>query len=523
MTRKHLFPLLLFLLMLLLPAGCEKSYPVIDKPDEKDEPGKPDEPGTAHIYPTPVQETAIAFPGAQGGGMQSSGGRGGKVYRVTSSEDTGVAGTLRHALMQSGKRIIIFDTGGTIFLKSRLTISNGDVTIAGQSAPGGGITLAGWPVEVKADNVIIRYLRFRMGDIEGTKVGADGADALSGRGQKNIIIDHCSMSWSTDECSSFYDNENFTMQWCILSESLRLSLHAKEDHGYGGIWGGQNASFLYNLLAHHDSRNPRFCGSRYTGLPELERVDFRNNVIFNWGANTAYGAEGGSYNLVSNYFKAGPESANRGRIIQPYADDGGNVQAAGTSGRFYLQGNYVNGYSAVTADNSLGVHLHNNTFNQYAPGTTLAGLLSSTPFQVAEAKTFTAKEAFTKVLAFAGSSKSRDAVDNRIVEETGSGIPQFTGLNPGNSAPYPKPGIIDSQDDTRPADAATGWSAWPQLAAGSAPADSDGDGMPDAWEIDAGLDPKTPDAGGRHLSTGYDNIEVWLNSLVKEITEEQYR
>lgn len=500
--------LIVILLLLTVAISCEKSIPVIERPEQEDP--EPDPPGGdhSHKYPTPVTETAIAFPGAWGGGRHTTGGRGGKVIRVTTLEDHSLPGSLRHALYQSGARIVIFDVSGTIHLKSKLDITQGNLTLAGQSAPGGGVTLADFPVEIKADNVIVRYLRFRLGD---KKVTGE-ADAFGARNRKNLIIDHCSMSWSTDECASFYDNENFTLQWCILSESLRLSLHEKGTHGYGGIWGGVNASFLYNLLLHHDSRTPRFCGSRYSNNPDRESVDFRNNLLYNWGANNIYGGEGGSYNLVNNYYKPGPASSNRSRLLQPYADDGKNAQPKGTYGRFYLSGNQVAGNSSVTANNRLGVHLH-STFTNHAPGVTVDDILADKAFEMSETVTYSAVDAFEKVLQHAGSSRSRDAIDSRLVEETRNGTTTFMGMSAENSSPYPKPGIIDSQDDLKPVNAGADWSAWPTLTEGTAPADSDGDGMPDTWEKLKGLDPETADAGGRHLSTAYDNIEVYLNDL----------
>ena len=493
--------LLAFLLALLIACHGEEIQPETDKPDET---GK-------HTYPKPVSETAYAFPGAYGGGMQATGGRGGKVIKVTTLDDNNLPGSLRYAVNQPGARIILFEVSGTIRLNSDLNINHGDITLAGESAPGDGITLADYGMEIKGDNVVIRYLRFRLGDkkVTGEK------DALWARNRKHIIIDHCSISWSTDECASFYDNENFTLQWCILSESLRLSLHDKGAHGYGGIWGGKNASFLYNLLVHHDSRNPRFCGSRYSNQPDLERVDFRNNLLYNWGANNVYGAEGGSYNIVNNYYKPGPASSNRNRLIQPYADDGENNQPKGVYGRLYLKGNFVAGNSSVTANNSLGIHLH-NTFSERAPGVTLSDLLADKEFDKAEALTYITTEAYKIVLRKAGSSLYRDAVDKRLVEEVESDTAPYKGLSPLNVAPYPKPGIIDSQEDLKPTSAGNDWSAWPFLKSGTAPVDTDGDGMPDDWEKGKGLDPAVADAFGRHLSTAYDNIEVYLHDRAKK-------
>src|SRR5690606_1901693 len=251
-----------------------------------------------------AQNQQLAFPGAEGFGRFATGGRGGEVYNVTTLDDDG-EGSLRKGIVKRGPRIIVFAVSGTINLKSPLDINRGDLTIAGQTAPGDGITIAGYPVAVKADNVIIRYLRFRLGD-----VNAVVDDALKGRGIENVIIDHCSISWATDENTSFYDTRNFTFQWNILAEALNSSVHNKGDHGYGGIWGGVNASFHHNLLASNNSRNPRFSGSKTTANSADEFVDFRNNVIFNWGENSTYGGESGTYNVINNYYKPGPATSN---------------------------------------------------------------------------------------------------------------------------------------------------------------------------------------------------------------------
>ena len=443
-----------------------------------------------------------AFPGAGGFGKYTTGGRGGQVIFVTSLEDNSQEGTLRYAVNQTYPRIVIFKVSGTIQLQSALKITNNDITIAGQTAPGDGITLRDYPVKIQADNVIIRYMRFRMGD-----EALQEDDALGGRYQKNIIIDHCSMSWSTDECASFYNNENFTLQWSILSESLRISVHEKGKHGYGGIWGGEKASFHHNLLAHHDSRNPRFCGSRYSNRSEYELVDFRNNIIYNWGANTAYAAEGGSYNLVNNYYQAGPASSNKSRIIQPYADNGGNDQPAGIYGTFYIDGNITTASDQVTQDNWEGVNMH-STFSTYAPGVTKDDIKSDSEYETGEVITHSAEEAYLKVLDFAGASLAYDSVDIRILDETATGTVTFTDGGNGSTN-----GLIDTQG-------AVG--GWPLLKSNEAPNDSDEDGMPDDWESNHGLNPNDPDDAQLTSVDGfYPNLEVYINSLVSDITAQQ--
>jgi hypothetical protein len=462
--------------------------------------------GFSTFYGVIAQDLLPAFPGAEGHGKYVTGGRGGKVIYVTNLNDDSNIGSLRYALNQIGPRIILFKVSGTIQLKSKLSITKGDLTIAGQTAPGDGITLRDYSVENQADNVIIRFIRFRMGD--ETK---QQDDAFWGRNHKNIIIDHCTMSWSTDECASFYDNTNFTMQWCLLSESLRISVHTKGAHGYGGIWGGKNASFHHNLLADHDSRNPRFCGSRYSNRPDLEMVDFRNNVIFNWGGNSIYAGEGGSYNLVNNCFKAGPaaSSSSRTRIIEPYPDDGSNSQPKGTYGKFYINGNYMSSSASVTADNWLGV-TPNSNFNLYIPVITKNELKSNTEFSVQNVTTHSAEVAYNKVLNYVGASLVRDTVDRRIIHDVQTGIPTF--MTGGNGSVN---GIIDTQS-------AVG--GWPDLKTLPAPADSDNDGMPDAWEDANGLQKNNPsDAQITSVDGKYPNVEVYLNSLVKAITENQIK
>lgn len=464
------------------------------------------------------QSQAIAFPGAEGGGMYTTGGRGGRVLFVTTLQDTNEPGSLRFAVNQTGKRTILFQISGTIFLNSPLDINEGDLTIAGQSAPGDGICLAHYPVTVSANNVIVRFLRFRMGYIEAQS--SDGADAFSGRKNNNVIIDHCSISWSTDECSSFYDNENFTMQWCIISESLRLSGHSKGPHGYGAIWGGVNASYHHNLLAHHDSRTPRFGpGDKFAGK---DRTDVRNNVFYNWNGNGSYGGEAMGINLVNNYYKPGPATSSRvaGRIISISVKDGKNGfnQIKDVWGKYYISGNFFPLNQKITANNWDGVTIE---------GTDKSQVKSEMPVIASAVITYDARKAYLQVLAYAGCSKVRDEVDQRIIEETRNGTAAFIGKSPyngeGKSQAYPKSGIIDNQLDLKPQNAAINWSPWPALKSSPAPVDTDNDGMPDEWEKSKQLDYRVANSTGRDLNKDFDNLEVYLNELVSTITKQQYK
>lgn len=431
------------------------------------------------VFAQQDENTALAFPGAEGFGRYTTGGRGGKVICVTNLEDSG-EGSLRHALQKDGPRIIVFKVSGTIFLTRSLDINKGNVTIAGQTAPGEGITIAGYPVKLKADNIIIRYLRFRLGDIN--KVEDDAINCVGGHNgkpaYKDIIIDHCTMSWSTDECATFYGNQNFTLQWCLISESLRKSVHVKGNHGYGGIWGGDGASFHHNLLAHHDSRNPRFCHPGITSIAGV--IDFRNNVIYNWGKNSAYGGDTRTINIVNNYYKPGPATEkNRSRIFQPYLP----------CGKFYIEGNYVEGEPKVTNSNWLGV----KPKGEVKMDTVL--LWSPLPYEAVS--TQPAEQAYKLVLEKAGASLVRDKIDSRVVEEVRKGT--YT---------YGDKGMIDSQNQVG------GFLKF--VSQTSIEPDSDNDGMPDIWEVANNLDPNnSEDASEYTLDKQYTNIEVYINSLVK--------
>lgn len=415
----------------------------------------------------------LAFPSAEGFGKYATGGRGGFIYKVTNLNDEG-EGSFRKGIKKKGTRIIVFDVSGTIELKSKLDVNKGkgNLSIFGQTAPGKGITLKGYPFTIKANNVIVRYLRFRMGDVNNFQ-----GDAIGCGNTENVIIDHCSVSWGTDENASFYNNKNFTLQWCIISEALNKSVHKKGAHGYGGIWGGVKASFHHNLIVSNNSRNPRFSGSKTTLNSDNEFVDFRNNVIYNWGSNSIYGGENGTYNLVNNYFKSGvaTTTSKLDRIVSP----------SKPYGKFYIDGNFVNGFDKVSMNNwSGGVQCDNLIDTK----------LSNEINILYNTKTTSALIAFNDVLKSAGSSLKRDKVDKRIVINTKKGTVDF------------KNGIIDSQEDV---------GGWPVIKSKKGKKDSDNDGMPDCWENENKLDSTKKDASLKTLDKNYTNIEVYANSILK--------
>ena len=444
------------------------------------------------------EERTLAFPGAEGAGQFTKGGRGGAVYKVTSLADSG-QGTLRAAVEAQGARMVVFDVSGTIALKSPLKIANAFITIAGQTAPGDGITLRDQPLIVAADDVIIRYLRSRLGDVSKTQ--ADAVTVVKGR---NIILDHISASWSTDETLSlssrfdppengFYD---VTVQWSIISESLDRSRHTKGRHGYGTLIRashGARISFHHNLWAHHQARMPRPGNYKdFTADPDGPVIDFRNNVFFNWGGDTeanhakegpfagigridaraaGYNADTQSaigYNFIANAYKRGPDS--RAMLIMCEHDQ---------KARAYLAGNMVDGqvvndqWSLVACEPSPDYRL-------------------SSPIGVAPVSTDSAHVAYRRVLSAAGASKARDAVDKRIVAHVRKGAGR----------------IIDSQADV---------GGWPKLRSKKPPRDSDGDGMPDRWEKVHKLDAANASDGAMDPDgDGYTDLENYLNGLVAD-------
>ena len=438
---------------------------------------------------------AIAFPGAEGFGKWATGGRGGGVYKVTTLADDG-EGSLRWALNKKGARIIVFDVSGTIHLSSPLNIKS-NTTIAGQTAPGDGICIADHPVKIDGDNVIVRYLRFRMGDRhqnQGKTIGAGHDDALSSIGKKHIIIDHCSVSWSTDEVLSVYNGDSTTIQWCIISEPLNYSYHFEkgdtdfQDHGYGGIWGGRHFTAHHNLFAHCVSRNPRFAGIR--SVPE-ERVDYRNNVIYNWGANNVYGGEGGQYNLVNNYYKYGPSTNKnvRSRVVNPSRTE------TISFGKYFVDGNYVDGAEDVSINNWNGVQMGNGGSEEDKQAAKL-----NAAFNSVVPTTQKAEQAYEAVLQLAGASLKRDTLDQRIINDVKNRTGRIIDVQGG----YPHGTTYNVSQK-----------AWPFLQSLPAQKDSDNDGMPDEWERKNRLNANdSGDASKNSLHKHFTNIEVYINSLI---------
>jgi len=435
-------------------------------------------------------EKLPAFPGAEGFGRFSTGGRGGDVYHVTNLNDSG-SGSLRNGIETAkNPRTIVFDLSGNIMVKSDLNVNNPNITIAGQTAPGDGITLGGGCLKISADNIIIRYMRARPGDQSG---GAKDAVTIA-RGS-NIILDHLSASWSIDETLS-NQGENIdlvTVQWCMVTESLNHSKHEKGDHGYGGIIGGLRQSFHHNLYAHHTSRNPKVTGRRHCD------VDFRNNVIYNWKFNSCYDGTASWVNWVRNYYKAGPATNSnvRSRIFE-LSDkeiESGGINSPEDSQKyetsFFIEGNYVDGFPLITADNwNGGIDFMGNASE--------AKNRALKPFDFPLITEQTTADVYPVVLKNAGASLVRDAIDKRIVNEVETGTVTFG-----------KDGIIDSQNDV---------GGWPALNSLPTTPDTDQDGMSDAWENLIGLNPNdSNDRNGDRNNDGYTNLEEYLNSLTSKL------
>lgn len=444
-----------------------------------------------------AQEKLLAFPTAEGYGKYTVGGRGGEVYEVTNLNDSG-EGSLRAAVDAKGPRTVVFRVSGVIDLQSPLKIRNPYITIAGQTAPGDGICIKRYPLNINADEVIIRYIRVRLGDESGGE-----ADAVMCRYRKNVILDHVSVSWSVDETMSIYHCENVTVQWCMITESLYQSNHAKGNHGFGGIWGSNYSTYHHNLIAHHSSRNPRWASG--SGLN-----DYRNNVLYNWGYNSSYGGEKQqkgnpefnsiTVNFVGNYYKPGPATQSGKisyRILNP------SYRNETDYGKWYVAGNVIEGYPEVSADNwNGGVQIAGDKHM-------LSAMKMAAPWNAMKINEQTPLEAYKVVLANAGCVLPvRDAVDKRIIDEVRNGNATYEGETYKKKSKVADKsricGIIDSQKDV---------GGWPELKSLPAPTDSDHDGMPDEWEEKNGLNPNDATDRNQKASDGYTYLENYLNSL----------
>ena len=512
---------------------------------------------------------APAFPGAEGHGRYVTGGRGGKVIHVTNLNDKGT-GSFRAAVTGNSKKIIVFDVAGVIPLASNLTIG-ANTTILGQTAPSPGITLRYYTVQPE-DNCIIRFIRLRRGQEKDIN---DGADATWQRNKTGIIFDHCSFSWSIDEVASFYDNNNFTMQWCTVAESLTNPGHSKGAHGYGGIWGGKLASFHHNFVGHLMNRGPRFNGARYgwTGYTsnkeydtykwentvQAENVDFRNCVMYN-AQGTCYGGPGGGQiNIVNNYYKAGPsqsltsktlngikvsvstgkERGSQNRITQVTVSSSGNSDKKHPefyemTSRYFINGNTTETTKGTITKNQdwkgvvydKGTYTYNGEIysadkknfygdavaHQTIDGVSCVKIKMDNPAPTGEVTTHSAAEAFSKVLAYGGASLYRDEIDARYMEEAKTGTAQYKG------SITQSPGIIDKVSDVNGYTESTFGTA-------SRPADfdTDKDGIPDAWELANGLNPNDGSDALTYSLDGkgyYTNVEVYANSLVEDIMKQ---
>ena len=511
---------------------------------------------------------APAFPGAEGHGRYVTGGRGGKVVHVTNLNDSGT-GSFREAV-KSGNRIIVFDVAGVIALKSDLKFAD-NITILGQTAPSPGITLRYYTVQPGSNN-IIRFLRIRRGQEKNIN---DGADATWQRNKTGIIFDHCSFSWSIDEVASFYDNNNFTMQWCTVAESLTNPGHSKGAHGYGGIWGGKLASFHHNFVGHLMNRGPRFNGARYgwTGYTsnkdyatyqwkntvQAENVDFRNCVMYN-AQGTCYGGPGGGQiNIVNNYYKAGPSQGLKGTTLNGLKVDVSTGKERGSQERITLvtlstssnsdknhpeffdmtSRYFINGNTTETTKDSVtqnkdwkgisydkGIPSLNGEY--YSPdaknfygdnvvhvtisGKSCVKIKMDAPAPTGDVTTHSAAESFSKVLAYGGASLYRDEIDARYMEEAKTGTAKYKG------SITKSPGIIDKVSDVNGyTEANFGTATRP------ADFDTDKDGIPDTWETANGLDPNdASDALTYSLDSKgyYTNLEVYANSLVEDIMKQ---
>lgn len=441
----------------------------------------------------------LAFPHAEGFGRFSAGGRGGDVYHVSTLDDYNpkvdkpIIGSLRYGILsQEGPRTIVFDISGTIQLKEELRGTKSYLTIAGQTAPGDGITLRDYTFKLTGQegepihDIIIRFIRLRLGD--ETRQSGDG---LSTNWVNDLILDHISAGWTIDCIHDLRDASRFTMQWSVFAQALNNSTHNKGAHAmlssYSHLYG--NVTVHHNLMASSRNRHPTLGGGNRTDTTAI--IDFRNNLVFNWESGTNFGQC--RHNLINNYYKPGESTSyKKNKPLRMKSE-------RATSGVGYLSGNYfVDAPKEFNADNytALDYNLYGtpSPTNNYI-GTTRALFESKVPFVFGDdlPKTDSPKTTYKIVLERAGASLVRDAVDNKVI----------AGVKDGTNR------LIDSQIQV---------GGWPELKSKPAPIDSDGDGMPDKWETTNKLNPSDPkDRNNYTLNKSYTNLEVYLNSLVEHL------
>jgi len=413
-----------------------------------------------------------AFEGAYGAGAYTLGGRSGNVYHVTTLEDSYNEGTLRHALTQKGARTIVFDVAGIIDLKSPLIVKNGLVTVAGQTAPGDGICIKGDSVIFQCNDVILRYLRFRF--------APQGKDAsLIIKNQNNIIIDHCSISWGKPSNLDFFDNTNSTLQWSIIGESLGK---------YGARIGGNDITVHHNYFVNNELGNPYFWQEKMNTLDDVV-IDFRNNVLYNWGDQSVHGIHLGLYNLIDNYYKFGSATSSNSRFQIV------NTGSAYIPSRVHVANNYVYLNPLNTNDNNMGVY-PNITYLAESKN----ALISPRPFAHEPVYTHSPKKTLDKVMKYAGASLKRDKVDTLLIQTS----------------------LISDLDTTSYHNFAKDFPKY--ISSDIVATDLDNDGMPDFYEIENGFDARYPYDARKHNKSNphFTNLEIYLNGLVDEITKAEY-
>lgn len=479
--------------------------------------GKPYIPWASRPTDLP-QSNLLAFPGAEGGGAYSFGGRGGKVIVVTNLNDSG-PGSLRDACEQGGARIVVFNVAGIIRIKTPLIIRAPYITIAGQTAPGDGVCVAGESVWIDTHDVVIRFMRFRRGE---TFVGRRD-DAIGGNPIGNIMIDHVSASWGLDENMSMYRHMyndstgkaedklgtvNITIQNSIFSEALDYWNHA-----FGSTLGGENCAFIRNLWADNGARNPSI---GWNGV-----FNFANNVVFNWNNRSTDGGDYTAlYNIINNYYKPGPVTDLKDpisyRILKP--ESGRSKLPYVVFGRAHVEGNIIEGNEKVTKDNwNGGVQVENKKgeLMSFAESSKyFAAMRSKKPFPMPKITIIPTLDAKNYVLTNAGASlPRRDPVDTRIIKQVVTGKIEVH--------PDAKPSAFQFEHRRLPADSykqgiiteISQVGGYPEYK-GTPYKDSDNDGMPDAYEIKNGLNPKDASDAAKITKSGYANIEVYLNSVV---------